>query len=544
MVSRLRRWLDAESEATGLPLAAMLASAVAIHVWVTLLAFNPWHPDEHFQILEFAWARAGLSPFADLPWEWNARIRPTLQPSMALGLLTALRAVGLDSPFVWVLLLRLASLATALAVLLGVVRHASPALSRAGRQTLWMTTLLLWFLPLFLARFSSENLGGLTLALAIVLVERARPGRRHEAGAGILLGLSFLFRYQMAFAIVPVLAWVALRGEAGERRAWGRAASMALVAAGVVAAGAVVDAWFYGEWVFTPLNYFRVNLLEGKAAYFGTSPWHFYLTHTPVLMAPPLGIALFALAVAGAAFRPRSPWSWAAAAFLAGHSLVSHKEDRFLLPLVYTLPLLTAWGVEAAAKLGDAAEAVRTGRGTAPSRRSRRVALLRAGAWAMVIQNGLLLALATTPSIHHGKDLDGHYMRFLWATAEGQPGDTVYVLHDTGDAYRTHGLTVHVFRHPRVRSVLHRPGDPLPAGVRPGTPASRLLVESYGDAPPSVAGARAYARVYVAEPGYRIMARAMGQEGAPWLPWLEDVNLWTDPGRARRLWRVHLDGGA
>ncbi len=526
-MSRLKRWLDTESQATGLPLAAMLATAVAIHVWVTLLAFNPWHPDEHFQILEFAWARAGLSPLAELPWEWEARIRPTLQPSLALGLLTALRALGLDSPFVWVLLLRLTSLAVALAALLGVVAHAAPALTRAGRQTLWMTALLLWFLPLFLGRFSSENLGGLALAAAIVLVEGPRPGRRRDAGAAVLLGLSFLFRYQMALAIVPVLAWVALRRDAGGRRAWGRATSMALVATGVVAAGAAVDAWFYGEWVLAPWNYFRVNLLEGMAASFGTSPWHFYLVRTPVFMAPPLGIVLFALALAGVAARPRSPWSWAAAAFLAGHSLVAHKEDRFLLPLVYMLPVLTAWGVEAAAKLGG-----------------RRVALLRAGAGAMVVQNGLLLALAATPSIHRGKELDGHYMRFLWATAEEQPGDTVYVLQDGGNAYRFLGLDVHVFRHPRVRSVGHRPGDPLPAGVPPGTSASRLLVETYGDAPPSVAGARAYARAYVAEPGYRVMARAMGQEHAPWLAWLEDVNLWADPGRARRLWRVHMDGGA
>ncbi len=530
MVSRLKRWLDDESAATGLPLAAMLATAVAVHVWVTLLAFNPWHPDEHFQILEFAWARAGLSPLADLPWEWGARIRPTLQPSLALGLLSVLRGLGLDSPFLWVLLLRFASLAAALAVLLGVAAHAAPALTRAGRQTLWTTSLLLWFLPLFLGRFSSENLGGLTLAAAILLVAGSGPARRRDAGAGVLLGLSFLFRYQMALAIVPVLAWAALRKDDGGRREVARAASMALVAAGVVAAGAVVDAWFYGEWVLAPWNYFRVNLMEGMAAHFGTSLWHFYLVRTPVFMAPPLGIALFALALAGVATRPRSPWSWAAVTFLVGHSLIGHKEDRFLVPLVYMLPVLTAWGVEAAVRLG----------------RGRRwwAGLLRLGAWGLIAQNGILLALAATPSIHRGKEPDGHYMRFLWATAEEHPGDPVYVLGDGGKPYRFFDLDVHVFHHPRVRGVDHHPGDPLPAQVPRGTSAARLLVETYGDTPPSVAGARAYELAYVAEPGYRVMARAMGQEGARWLLWLEEVNLWADPGRARRLWRVHLDGGA
>jgi hypothetical protein len=535
MVTRLKRWLDAECAATGLPLPAMLATALAIHVWVTLLALNPWHPDEHFQILEFAWARAGLSPFADLPWEWGARIRPTLQPTLALGLLTALRAVGLDSPFLWVLLLRFASLALAFAVLLGVVAHVSPSLGRTGRQTLWITSLLLWFPPLFLGRFSSENLGGLTLAAAIPLVEGSGSMRRRDGAAGILLGLSFLFRYQMALAVLPVLAWVAMRRDAGGRREWERAGFMALAAAGVVASGALVDAWFYGEWVLAPWNYFRVNLLEGMAAHFGTSPWHFYLTRTPLFMAPPLGPVLMALALAGVVARPRSPWSWAAAAFLAGHSLIGHKEDRFLLPLVYMLPVLTAWGVEAAAGLGGA--------GPGWGKRAWN-ALLRAGAWVMIVQNGILLALVTTPSIHRGKEFDAHYMRFLWATAEQNPGDTIYVLQDAGSAYLSYDLDVSVYRHPSVRSVDHRPGDPLPAGVPADTPPARLLVLTGGDAPPSVAGARGFEGAYVAEPGYRVMARAMGMEGARWLGWLEKVDPWAGSAHARRLYRVRMDGGA
>ncbi|HSW29364.1 MAG TPA: hypothetical protein VLH75_07700 [Longimicrobiales bacterium] len=48
-----------------------------------------------------------------------------------------------------------------------------------------------------------------------------------------------------------------------------------------------MDAWFLGEGVLAPWNDFRVNLLEGKAACFGTSPWDVYLIRTPALMAPP-----------------------------------------------------------------------------------------------------------------------------------------------------------------------------------------------------------------------------------------------------------------
>ena len=78
-ISRVRRFLSEEAHATGLPVTTLLLGAVALHVTVTLLAVNPWHPDEHFQILEFAWARAGRAPVEGLPWEFAAKIRPTLQ---------------------------------------------------------------------------------------------------------------------------------------------------------------------------------------------------------------------------------------------------------------------------------------------------------------------------------------------------------------------------------------------------------------------------------------------------------------------------------
>jgi len=158
--------------AAGLPLRGLLLAAIALHVGVTLRAANPWHGDEHFQILEFAWARAGLSPLADLPWEFPARIRPTLQPALAIGVLRVLRALGVTSPYPWVLALRLITLALALGVLVRVCAYAAEGLGRPARRTLWLGALFAWFAPLLTSRFTSENWSGLALAAALPLVER------------------------------------------------------------------------------------------------------------------------------------------------------------------------------------------------------------------------------------------------------------------------------------------------------------------------------------------------------------------------------------
>src|SRR6185436_17261483 len=105
-----------------------------------------------------------------------------------------------------------------------------------------------------------------------------------------------------------------------------RAARVGAGVVAVVAVSALIDRWFYHVWVLTPSQYFRVNIVEGVAATFGTSPWYYYLAWAPLWMAPPLGLALAALIVTGIVARPKSAWSWTFAVFLVGHSMIAHKE--------------------------------------------------------------------------------------------------------------------------------------------------------------------------------------------------------------------------
>lgn len=521
-MTRLRTLLTRESEATGLPLGWILAGAVTVHAAMSVLAVNPWHPDEHFQILEFAWARSGLSPLDALPWEWGAQIRSALQPTAALVALRSLRAVGVESPFAWALLLRLLTLALTLTVLARALLHVAPGMTRSGRRVLWLAGSLLWFTPLFYFRFTSENLAGLALVGAMPFLTPepgARPRPAGDVAAGLLLGLSFVFRFQMAFAVIGLLAW-AWRFRSGGRVV---AVRIVLAFAGVVAASVLVDSWFYGEWVFTPWNYFRVNLVEGVASSFGTEPPWWYAAWVPVWMAPPLGPVVAVLVAAGVLGRLRSPWSWAFVAFFVGHSAIPHKEVRFLLPVLPFVPVLAARGVE---------------RVTAHWR-DEPPAWFRGLSWVLVAQNAALLALLLTPAIHRGREVDMHYVRWLWDRAEAFPEDTVYVLQDDGDPYLIYQNPTNVYRHPRVQGVTFRGGGPLPARVPAGTPPERLLLLTRAGAGPRMAGGRVGDTVYAAEPGYRTLARRLGVEDATWLRRLEGVDGWTQPSLARQVLEVH-----
>jgi hypothetical protein len=95
--------------------------------------------------------------------------------------------------------------------------------------------------------------------------------------------------------------------------------------------GARFDGWFHSA-----LTYLQFNLIEGNAANWGTSPWHYYFTTlgsaAPVAMLLVTGLSLAAL--------PRAAGLWVTTmVFIALHVATPHKELRFILPAI---PLLCA----------------------------------------------------------------------------------------------------------------------------------------------------------------------------------------------------------
>jgi phosphatidylinositol glycan class B len=493
------------------PLLVVLATW---HVAVTVLAGKPWHPDEHFQVLEFAWARAGLAPLSDLPWEYAARIRPTLQPTMALVVLRGLRAVGIESPFTWVVLLRLGTLLVAFGALLRVAVVTAPMLPTVGaRRVAWLAALGAWFAPMLLSRFTSENVAGALLALAAaetVAGTAAAANGRWRLLAGVCAGAAIALRYQMAFPVMALGGWLLWRGE------WGQARRLAAGAVVMVLLSLACDWWFYGAPTVTPWHYFRVNIVEGVASTFGTSPWWAYVLWAPLWTAPPVGLLLVAAVLAGLAAAPRSAWSWTVLGYLLPHSLLAHKELRFLFPLLYLVPPVAAAGWAALPQWS----------------RSRRLVAIA------VAQNLVLGALLLTPSIHRGKEFDWHFYRLLWREAERTPSGPLYVVVAGGDPYRVWDWAAQVYRHPRVVGVPLAPGTPLPAPVAQAVAAGRVFVVATSEVPPCVPGVSPLEPIYIAEAGYRTMFRAAGAEDAPLLRFLERVDRWEGSAWKRRVYRA------
>jgi len=108
--------------------------------------------------------------------------------------------------------------------------------------------------------------------------------------------------------------------------------------------GIVIDSWFYGNLVFAPWKYFEANIIDGVAASFGTQPWWYYFAAVMIQLSLPIGIIFILACTFTLVFKPKHLFLWLCIPFFLAHSCISHKEERFLYPLVYFVPFFLISG--------------------------------------------------------------------------------------------------------------------------------------------------------------------------------------------------------
>jgi len=307
--------------------------------------------DEHFQILEFAAHKQGNVDAEDLPWEFEERMRPATQPAIAWVFYGLFDVFGGAHPYWLAFFLRLLSAGFFVGVAVLLFRRYSPQLP-SDRLIKWFALILLfnWASIYSGIRFSGENWSGMALAAGFLLYPMAgeksaehyfTPGKSATSSApafyaGLLFGISFLFRYQMALAVVGFGAWLLFM----EREKWQRIGLLILGGLTAVAIGTVLDHWLYGEWVIAPWHYLEQNLVAGKAADFGTLPWYGYFQKIFERGVPPLSLIYLGASLWFLWRYRRDPISWTIFPFFVVHCLLSRKDVRFMYPLLPFLPVM------------------------------------------------------------------------------------------------------------------------------------------------------------------------------------------------------------
>ncbi|XP_019614320.1 PREDICTED: GPI mannosyltransferase 3-like, partial [Branchiostoma belcheri] len=104
------------------------------------------------------------------------------------------------------------------------------------------------------------------------------------------------------------------------------------VGVGALAWSAVVDRIFYGKWVLVQYNFLEFNVLSDQGSFYGSHPWHWYLTQGfPVVMATQLFPFVFG---AVKFWRKQKLVLLIVLWTVMVYSCLGHKEFRFIMPVL------------------------------------------------------------------------------------------------------------------------------------------------------------------------------------------------------------------
>lgn len=315
---------------------------IILIVYIASIYFNVgfFQADEHFQIIEFANAKLGYSATEQLPSEYHERIRSTLQPTIACTIFASFAFFNIQDPYLLALILRTLTALLALVSIRYFTRYILQA-QTIKKPTIYIyLAYLLAFIPFINSRFSSETWSGLVFLIA--LTYGLNENRKNYATLGILLGISFLFRFQLGIAIAGALVWMVQTKKLDTKKL----SKVILGMLSAVVCGTILDSWFYGETTFTAWNYFEATLITTDSPSFGNQPWHFYFSTTLTTFGTLLGTTLLISFFTFLLFYPKHILTWIWLPFLLVHIFIPHKELRFLIPLANTLPLIIILSIQ------------------------------------------------------------------------------------------------------------------------------------------------------------------------------------------------------
>lgn len=152
-----------------------------------------------------------------------------------------------------------------------------------------------------------------------------------------LISLAFMMRNTSPIGWIPLLAYKVLFS--GSLIPF--ILSGIFVALPILALCTYVDTVYYGgnEWVFTGINFLKVNVVHGLSKYFGEDPWYWYLAaFAPLIYTAIYPIVLYANTLGHMEIQSKKGQpaylTYYVCFYVFFFSVIPHKEARFLLPLI------------------------------------------------------------------------------------------------------------------------------------------------------------------------------------------------------------------
>lgn len=314
-------------------LAACLALGALLRCYLAVAEFGLIHADEQFQTLEPA-ARF-IYGFGTETWEWEHGTRSWLVPIFYMPVLGLLKAVGLEGGSVAIAACRLWMVLFSLLTLwrfhlLLRLRGIGPLARLLAVGSFALLPAMIYWAPTTFSDSWSTFFLWAALAQAAFFFRGQR--KLDAATAAAFFTLAFLARIQLLPWAGTALLIFFFQAKSARREIF--------LASLLPALGAGALDWY--SWGAPFSSYYgnlAANLLHGAADSNGTMPWWAY----PGLLARNLGLPFFLVAAGSYLFCLFRPSRWEKVDYLiflpgllhlVAHSLIPHKETRFVLPMI------------------------------------------------------------------------------------------------------------------------------------------------------------------------------------------------------------------
>ncbi len=338
-------------------------------------------PDEIYQSLEPA--HRWVFGYGMVAWEFVDGARNWTFPGLVGIALRTVASFGATSPQAYLTALKLLFAGVGVATGWGAFRlarslGAPPIPATLAAAVVLLGSVFIYFSP----RAMSETASALPVVLGLAFAVDPASSRRKKLLGAALLGLAVLLRIQNGVFCAGLVVWILAH------RRWREALEATAVLLGFALFYGLLDKLTWGGFFHSAIKYLQFNLVEGKAAQWGTAAPSYY-ARILLRSMPALSAGTFLLALLAVRPRPRA-WGLDSArpererahpeqapghpeplgsardrlrrgvgvlliafAFVALHSWTPHKELRFVLPVLPVFAALAAVGLSTLPQLAQ-----------------------------------------------------------------------------------------------------------------------------------------------------------------------------------------------
>lgn len=290
------------------------------------------HPDEVFQYLEQG--HRMVYGYGYIPWEYRFGIRSWILPSVIATLLAAARLLGLDQPQGYIPLIQGLTCLASLSVIAAAYYIGRGVASESVGRVASVLACGWHELITVAHKATPEIFGGYLLMVALACLVM-----KPNLAGSLLLGACCAAAIALRLQYLPPAGLVALMACWWWRRDLRSVALAAMSFCALILAAGWVDYYTWGSWFASYYNNYLYNKVYGVSTLWGEQSLGFYLLH----LATNSG-GLFLAAIAYGFWKRPRPWPLLVLALsvIGSHSLIAHKEYRFIFGAIPLCLLLLA----------------------------------------------------------------------------------------------------------------------------------------------------------------------------------------------------------